>query len=138
LLDPVAIAAWRVPNGMRSRVQAFEAREGGIFRVSLTYDEPARTGKTSAHTDTYHGRFVRLVPDTQVIEAIEFETADPSMRGEMTITVTLTDAAGGTDLVGVHEGLPPGVSVADNERGWRQALGRLASLVENDPARTPR
>jgi uncharacterized protein YndB with AHSA1/START domain len=73
-----------------------------------------------------------------VIEAIEFETADPSMRGEMTITVTLTDAAGGTDLVGVHEGLPPGVSVADNERGWRQALGRLASLVENDPARTPR
>jgi uncharacterized protein YndB with AHSA1/START domain len=131
LLDPVAIATWRVPQGMSSRVHSFDAREGGAFRVSLTYDDPARTGKTVAHTDTYHGRFVRLVPDTQVIEAIEFETADPSRRGEMTITITLTDAGDGTDLVGVHEGLPPGVSVADNELGWRQSLVRLAALVEN-------
>jgi uncharacterized protein YndB with AHSA1/START domain len=138
LLDPVAIAAWRVPDGMHSRVHTFEAREGGVFRISLTYEEPGRTGKTSAHTDTYHGRFVKLVPDSQVIEAIEFETADPSMRGEMTLTVTLSDAGGGTDLVGVHESLPPGVSVADNELGWRQALARLASLVENDAARSQR
>ena len=34
-------------------------------------------------------------------------------------------------MVGVHEGLPPGVSPADNELGWQQALARLASLVEN-------
>jgi uncharacterized protein YndB with AHSA1/START domain len=137
LLDPVAIAAWRVPQGMNSRVHSFEAREGGTFRVSLTYDDPVRSGKTTAHTDTYHGRFVRLVPNTQVIEVIEFETADPSMRGEMTITLTLTDAGEGTDVVGVHDGLPPGVSAADNELGWREALARLASLVEND-TRPPR
>lgn len=134
LLDPIAIAAWRVPNGMRSRVHAFDAREGGAFRVSLTYDEPSRTGKTTAHTDTYHGRFLRLVPDTQVVEAIEFETADPSLGGEMTVTVTLTDSGGGTDVVGVHERLPPGVSAADNELGWQQALARLAALVENEAA----
>ncbi len=30
-------------------------------------------------------------------------------------------------VVGVHEGLPVGVSTADNEAGWRMALGRLAS-----------
>jgi uncharacterized protein YndB with AHSA1/START domain len=136
LLDPAAIAAWRVPPGMSSRVHSFDARESGTFRVSLTYDDPARTGKTVAHTDTYHGRFVRLVPDAQVVEAIEFETADPSMRGEMTITITLSDAGDGTDLVGVHEGLPAGVSIADNELGWRQSLARLAALVENE-ARPP-
>jgi len=87
-------------------------------------------GKTTAHTDTYRGRFVKLVPNELVIEADEFETADPTLRGEMTITITLADANGGTDLVAVHDGLPSGVSIADNETGWREALARLATLVE--------
>ena len=115
---------------MTSRVHSFDLREGGTFRISLTYDEPGRTGKTTAHTDTYHGYFVKLVPDTQVVEAIEFETADRSMRGEMTITITLVDAGAGTEVIGVHEGLPPGIAVSDNELGWRQSLARLAALVE--------
>ena len=133
LLDPRAIAKWKVPDGMTSQVHEFDAREGGAIRVSLTYDAPTGTGKTTAHTDTYHGRFVKLVPNEQVVEVDEFETTDPALRGEMTITVTLTDAPdGGTDLVAVHEGLPPGVSPADNETGWRMSLAKLAVLVEVD------
>jgi len=46
-----------VPTGMTSQVHAFDPREGGSFRISLTYDEPTATGKTTAQTDTYHGRF---------------------------------------------------------------------------------
>ena len=86
LLDPVAVATWMVPDGMSSHVHAFDAREGGAFRISLTYDAADRTGKTQSNTDTFHGRFVALVPDEQVTQTIEFETADPSMRGAMTIT----------------------------------------------------
>lgn len=130
LVDANAIAKWKVPTGMASHVHAFEGREGGTFRISLTYDEPTRTGKTTAHTDTYHGRFVKLVPSERVVEVVEFETADPALRGEMTITITLTDADGGTDLLAVHDGLPPGLSPADNEAGWRMALAKLAALVE--------
>jgi uncharacterized protein YndB with AHSA1/START domain len=130
LLDPRAVAAWQVPTGMNSHVYAFDAREGGAFRISLTYDEPTRTGKTTAHTDTYHGRFVKLVTNEQVVEVVEFETADPALRGEMTITITLADADGGTDIVAVHDRLPRGLSTADNEAGWREALAKLASLVE--------
>ena len=48
----------------------------------------------------------------------------------MTSTITLSDAPGGTELVAVHDGLPPGLSPADNEVGWSQALARLAALVE--------
>jgi uncharacterized protein YndB with AHSA1/START domain len=74
-------------------------------------DAPTGTGKTSARTDTYHGRFVQLLPNERVVEVDEFETADPAMRGEMTITITLSDADdGGTDLVAVHDDVPPGVS----------------------------
>lgn len=115
---------------MTSRVHVFEAREGGSFRISLTYDVSTGTGKTTVNTDTYHGRFVQLVPDERVVEVMEFETTDPEMRGEMTVTYTLTDAEGGTDLLAVHDNLPPGVSPADNETGWRMALDKLAALVE--------
>jgi uncharacterized protein YndB with AHSA1/START domain len=130
LLDPRAVATWMVPTGMTSRVHAFDAREGGSFRISLTYDAPTGTGKTTAHTDTYHGRFVKLVPNEQVVEVFEFETADPELRGEMTMTTTLTDADGGTDVLVVHEGVPDKVPPADNETGTRMALAKLAKLTE--------
>jgi len=130
LIDPQAIEQWRVPNGMTSHILEFTAREGGSFRISLTYDRPTGTGKTTDQTDTYHGHFVKLVPNEQVIEVLEFETDDPALQGEMTITFTLTNAEGGADVLGVHENLPPGVSPADNETGWRMALDKLAALVE--------
>ncbi|MGC9540605.1 SRPBCC domain-containing protein [Streptomyces sp. UG1] len=132
LLDADAVERWRVPDGMTGRVHAFDGREGGAFRVSLTYEAPTGTGKSDAHTDTYHGRFVRLVPDELVVEEVEFETDDPALRGTMTMTTTLTDAAGGgTDVVIAHEGIPDVVPAADNETGTRMALANLARLVES-------
>jgi uncharacterized protein YndB with AHSA1/START domain len=130
LLDAQDVRLWMVPEGMTSEIHAFDVREGGGFRISLTYGAPEAAGKTSAHTDTYHGRFVRLVPDTEVIQVVEFETDDPRMQGEMTVTYSLSDADGGTVLVGRHENLPPGVSAADNELGWSMSVGKLAALVE--------
>jgi uncharacterized protein YndB with AHSA1/START domain len=130
LLDADAIAQWRVPAGMSSHVHEFDAREGGSFRVSLTYDAPTGTGKSEARTDTYHGHFIELVPDEQVVEVFEFETADPELRGEMRMTTTLTEADGGTDVLVVHEQIPDSVPPADNETGTRMALDNLARLVE--------
>ena len=132
LTDARAVATWKVPTGMTSQVHEFDAREGGSLRISLTYDVPTGAGKTTARTDTYRGRFVKLVPNEQVVEVDEFETANLSLRGEMTITITLVDADGGTNLHAVHDGLPLGVAAADNELGWRLALGKLAALVEKE------
>jgi uncharacterized protein YndB with AHSA1/START domain len=134
LLDADAVQAWMVPDGMTSQVHGFDAREGGTFRISLTYDDPTTAGKTSAQTDTFHGRFVRLVPDTEVVEVVEFETDDPTMQGEMTITYRLDDADDGTTVTGRHENLPPGVSPADNELGWSMSMDKLAALVERRAA----
>ncbi len=129
LIDPHAVATWMVPDGMTSQVHEFEARIGGRFRISLTYDAPTATGKTTAQTDTYHGHFVELVPNEKVVETMEFESDDPAMRGAMTVTFTLTAVDGGTDLLAVHDNVPPGVAPADNELGWRIALDKLAALV---------
>lgn len=115
---------------MTSHVHTCDGQEGGSFRISLTYDTPTGTGKTTAHTDTYHGRFVKLVPHTQVVEVMMFETADDAMRGEMTITFTLTNMHTGTNVLAVHDHVPHGIAPADNEIGWRLALEKLARLVE--------
>jgi uncharacterized protein YndB with AHSA1/START domain len=129
-MDAAAIAQWRVPVGMSSQVHEFDAREGGTFRISLTYDAPSHAGKSASRTDTYHGHFVKLVPNEQVVEVFKFETADPVLRGTMTLTTTLTRADGGTDVVVVHEGIPDSVPAADNEMGTRMALANLAKFVE--------
>ncbi|WP_236796946.1 SRPBCC domain-containing protein [Amycolatopsis sp. GM8] len=131
LLDAEAVAKWRAPDGMTGQVHEFDAREGGRFRVSLTYDAPDRSGKSSSHTDTYHGHFARLVPGEQVVEVLEFETTDPALQGTMTMTTTLTDAAGGTGIHVVHDGLPDVIPAADNETGTRISLRNLAALVED-------
>ena len=119
LLDPDAIAKWRVPAGMSSRVHEFDAREGGSFRISLSYDAPDRTGKSASRTDTYHGHFARLVPDQQVVEVLEFEAADPALllRAEGRIRV-----AG--RACGAHGAY--GKAVAATGRGRRHGLGGSA------------
>lgn len=64
-----------------------EAKEGDRFWISLTYDAPTTAAETSAQlqTDTCHGRFLRLVPNTEVVQIVEFESDDPRMKGEMTV-----------------------------------------------------
>lgn len=131
LIDPEAVQEWMVPDGMTSRVEAFEAREGGTFRISLTYDDPERAGKTEGATDTFQGRFIKLVAGREVVQVAEFETGDPEVSGEMTITYSLRVAdGGGTDLVAVHDDLPHGVSPEANEMGWKMSMDKLARLVE--------
>ena len=130
LLDAHAIEKWRAPVGMTCQVHEFDALEGGFFRVSLTYDVSTDAGKSSKNTDTYRGHFEKLVPNELVVELMEFETTDPGLQGQMRITTTLADAKDGTDVIVVHEGIPTGVSTADNETGTRMSLNKLAATVE--------
>ncbi|MFF0612464.1 SRPBCC family protein [Nocardia tengchongensis] len=130
LLDAHSVRTWMVPDGMTSRIHEFDARVGGRFRISLTYDLPGESGKTSPHTDTFHGVFARVVPDREVVQTIEFETDNPELTGEMTVTYTLDDAPGGTRVTARHDNLPKGLSPEDNEVGFRTALANLAALTE--------
>lgn len=135
-LDPEAVAAWLAPDTMRGQVHTFEPREGGRFRISLTYQHPdeAQRGKTTSDTDTYHGRFVELVPYEKIVEAIEFESLEPGLAGEMRMTVTLAEVAGGTEVALLYENMPASIRPEDNETGSQQALQKLAALVEGQIA----
>lgn len=129
-LDPHAVVSWRVPDNMKGHMHVFDARVGGAFRMSLTYQDPAPSpgGKTSEDMDTFEGRFVELVPDEKIVEAIEFESRDPEFAGEMRITTTFADTADGTEITVLCQDIPAGIRLEDNETGSQQSLRKLAAL----------
>ena len=131
-LDPDLLARWLPPETMTGQVHAFDPRQGGAIQMSLTYQdsEHAPHGKTSAHTDTFRGRFVELVPDETIVWAVQFDSPDPSFAGEMKITWSLADAPEGTKVTVLCENIPAGILPADNEAGSASSLRNLAALVE--------
>jgi uncharacterized protein YndB with AHSA1/START domain len=131
-LDADSVVAWLAPNNMTGHLHTFEPREGGKFRMSLTYIDPKKSpaGKTSENTDTFQARFVKLVPNETIVQAVEFESQEPGYAGEMTITWTLKDVSGGTEVTVLFEGIPEGVRLEDNELGSQESLQKLAAFVE--------
>ena len=129
-VDPDLLVRWLAPDRMTAKVLSFDAREGGGYRMSLTYDdrEGRPPGKTTADTDTFESRFVELAPGRRIVQAVRFQSDDPAMAGEMTMRATLSDAAGGTEVALEFENLPPGVRAEDNDEGSRQSLAKLAAL----------
>jgi uncharacterized protein YndB with AHSA1/START domain len=131
-LDPAALAAWLPPAGMTGIIHAFDARVGGGYSMSLFYppDEERFHGKTAAGEDRVEVRFVALEPPRRLVEAITFATSDPALMGEMTLTVTLELATGGTAVTLLFENLPPGLRPEDNDTGARLSLEQLARRFE--------
>jgi uncharacterized protein YndB with AHSA1/START domain len=130
IVEAEAVAKWMFPEGMSIHIHKFDGREGGEFRISLRYTTATGVGKSTQSTDTYHGRFVKLVPGKLVVEVLKFETEDRDFLGKMTITFKLTEIDDGTDLEVLHANLPAGLSPSANELGWQMSLGKLAELLE--------
>ncbi len=130
LLDPAAVARWRVPDDMTAVVREFEPVVGGRFRVSLAYADAARAGKTPGNVDTYHGTFAVIDAPHRLVERIAFESAEAALREPMTMTTIVEAVGGGSRVTIEHEGLPAAVSAEDNETGTRMALTKLAALLE--------
>jgi len=131
-LDPEALVSWLPPTGMTGRVYELDARKGGAYRLALTYLETNHSprGKTSEHTDVVRGRFLDLIPDERIVQRGEFESDDPAFAGAMTITWTLADVPGGTEVSVLCENVPPSVRPSDHETGLRSTLENLAAFTE--------
>src|SRR5687768_49748 len=109
--DPKLVASWLAPGTMRCTVHEYDFREGGAFRMTLTYTDPSDGpgGKTTSDADTFHGRFAELVPGRRIVQLVAFESDQPGMAGEMRIAWNLTPSGDGTEVAVGFEGLPPGI-----------------------------
>ncbi|MFE4692697.1 SRPBCC family protein [Streptomyces sp. NPDC056749] len=131
LLDRASLEAWLPPEGMRGRVEHWDPRPGGGFRMVLTYLDPTGgPGKTSAATDVVDIGFAELVPAERVVQRAVFEADDPAYAGTMTMTWHLVAAGGGTEVTVTAVDVPAGIGQADHEAGLASSLANLASYVE--------
>ena len=131
LVDRESVEAWLPPDGMRGRIEHWDPRPGGGFRMVLTYlDPPDDGGKTSDATDVVEVGFADLVPPDRVVQQAVFESDDPSYAGTMTMTWDLVPTGEGTEVTVTATDVPPGIDQAVHEVGLASSLANLAAHVE--------
>jgi uncharacterized protein YndB with AHSA1/START domain len=130
LVDPVALAEWLPPTGMSGRFEHFDLRPGGGYRMVLTYAGASASAKSTADSDVVEARFVDVIPGRRVVQAVEFESADPRFAGTMTMTWTVSSVAGGTRVDIRADDVPDGISAADHAAGMTSSLENLAAHLE--------
>jgi uncharacterized protein YndB with AHSA1/START domain len=133
MVDGDAVARWLPPSGMTGRVERFDARPGGSYRLVLTLtDGSSGSGKSTPDSDVVEARFVEIVPDERVVQAVDFVSDDPAFAGTMTMTWQLSDEDGGTRVDIRADDVPPGISAEDHAMGMRSTLANLAAFLEAD------
>jgi uncharacterized protein YndB with AHSA1/START domain len=120
-LEPDAMVKWLPPHGFTARVHHMDARVGGAYRMSFTN---FGTGTTHA----FGGTYVELTPHERLRYTDRFD--DPSLPGEMAVTVTLRPVSCGTELTITQEGVPAVIPPEACYVGWQESLATLAQLVE--------
>jgi uncharacterized protein YndB with AHSA1/START domain len=117
---------------MNGRIEIFDPRAGGEYRIVLTYDDGAQSsqGKTTEDADVVHGRFLELVPNQKIVQSVQFDSHDPRFAGEMVMTWLLTPAPEGTTVQITAENVPVGISPAEHAAGIAATLANLAAFVE--------
>jgi uncharacterized protein YndB with AHSA1/START domain len=131
LIDRKALAAWLPPHGMTARFERFDPRPGGSYRLVLTYaDGSGSPGKATADSDIVEARYVDIVPDVRVVQAVDFASDDPAFAGTMTMTWEVTAAHGGTRVDITAVDVPDGISAEDHATGLASSLANLAEYVE--------
>ena len=130
LVDRDALLAWLPPRGMTARFERFDPRPGGSYRLVLTYADPADSrGKSSAESDIVEARYIDIVPDVRVVQAVDFVSEDPQFAGTMMMTWTVTAVDGGTRVDITADDVPDGIGAADHATGLTSSLENLATYV---------
>jgi len=131
LTNEDALLAWLPPRGMHGRFERFDMREGGSFRLVLTYDDASGvSGKSTDDSDVSEVRISEFAPGERVVHEVDFESDDPAFTGTMRMEWSLRSAHGGTMVEIVARDVPAGVRARDHAEGLTSSLSNLASFLE--------
>ncbi len=120
-IDAAAMVKWFPPHGFTGEVHQIDPRVGGGYHMSFT-------NFTTGHAHSFRGTYEELVPNQRLQYTDRFD--DPSLPGEMRITVTLRPVLGGTELHLEQANVPEMIQLEMCYMGWQESLGQLADLVE--------
>lgn len=133
LVDGAAVARWLPPTGATGKVEAFDPRPGGAFRMTLRFAS-GEGGKTTEDSDTVNGRFVQLAPDLRVVQDFDFVSDDPAFAGTMRMTWSLAPLGAVTEISIAAAHVPSGITQEDHAQGLASSLANLAAYVEDRAA----
>jgi uncharacterized protein YndB with AHSA1/START domain len=132
LVDRDALETWLPPDGMTGRFERFDPRPGGSYRLVLTYAvPPASGGKSSSDSDVVEVRFLDIVANQRVVQAVDFVADDPDLAGTMAMTWSVVEAGDSTRVDITAEDVPDGIAAADHAEGLASSLEHLARFVES-------
>lgn len=108
VLAPCVTDAVASPSGMSGRALEYDFRDGGRYKIELRYEDGTSTGsgKTTDRTDITKGRFLQLVPGRRIKQSVEFESSDPTLAGEMTMTWSFEPASEGAMVTVTADNVP--------------------------------
>ena len=116
---------------MTGRFERFDPTPGGSYRLVLTYACPSESpGKSSPDSDIVEVRYLEIVPNDRVVQAVDFVADAPDFAGTMTMTWRVTEDARGTLVEITAANVPDGISAEDHATGLTSSLDNLARFVE--------
>ncbi len=132
LVDRTALQTWLPPDDMTGHFERFDPTPGGSYRLVLTYADPSESrGKSTSDSDVVEVRFLEVVANDRVVQAVDFESDAPEFAGTMTMTWSVRVEAGGTRVEIVADDVPDGISAEDHAAGLASSLENLAGFVES-------
>lgn len=138
LVDRDALEAWLPPDGMTARFDTFDASPGGSYRLVLTYADPAAArAKSGVDSDIVESRYLEILRDERVVQAVNFVSDDSAFAGTMILTWTVRAADAGTRVEIVADGVPDGITAEDHSAGLSSSLENLARYLERRPGPDP-
>lgn len=122
--DPDAWMQWLPPTGMTCDIAEFSFREGGRYRLTLTYAEQSATERAATIPTSCKGS----LPSWLRIR--EWCTSDDdAFAGAMRMTWELSPENSGTHVAVTAEDVPPGIPPEDHAMGLRSTLENLARYL---------
>lgn len=124
---------WIPPSNMTGEMLHFDFREGGSYRMRLTYADPhLGRGKSSEDADDVDVRVTRLEEGRRVEQEVTFDSADPAFSGIMRMIWTFKPEQAGTLVTVRAENVPEGIRPEEHEAGLSSSLANLAGFTEGD------
>jgi uncharacterized protein YndB with AHSA1/START domain len=120
-LDTDALAKWIPPHGFTGKVHSMDARVGGGYKMSFT-------NFNTGQSHSFGGTYLELTPNELIRYNDQFD--DPSLPGQMLVTIRLKPVLCGTELNIEQSGIPEAIPLEFCYAGWQESLQLLALLTE--------
>lgn len=119
--DADAYASWLPPYGFVAKVQQYDFKIGGNYKMSFI-------NFTTGNEHSFGGEFLEIITNEFIKITDRFD--NPNLPGEMTTTIQFKKVICGTEINITQTGIPAAIPAEMCYLGWQESLDKLKRLVE--------